>query len=130
MSIKRLKWNQSHYKWSEFFLGETYRKYLVDTYGVITNGKVVWNHVLEVIEIEIEIPSEILNTSGIPSEIKSKKPQKKYIKLIFIINDDKHEEQKIKTKNISVRLISDIKNIIEEKIQSKIRLTNVQIIKR
>lgn len=130
LQATQIKWNEAHNIWSDFKLGDLYTQYLFDTYGITveTGGRVIWNHVLRVIEVEVIIPiggaGEDFGYQGA-----KKKKAKKKIKLIFIMGDVRIEQVKEKTELISPKIVSDIQNKIEEKLETKISLSDVQIIK-
>ena len=130
LQATQIKWNEAHNLWSDFKLGDLYTQYLFDTYGITVEagGRVIWNHVLNVIEVEVIIP-----IGGAGDDIgyrgAKKKKAKKKIKLIFIMGDVRIEQVKEKTELISPKIVSDIQNKIEEKLETKISLSDVQIIK-
>jgi hypothetical protein len=126
-TIHKIAWENAHYLWDDFKLGSDYAQYLLDEYGITVevNGRVRWDKVFTV-EVVVE---GIINGSGGGIEEEPKKEKRK-IKLIFMCGEDgKYEETKDVNDNISVALISDIRNKIEETLKTKISLTNVQIIK-
>jgi hypothetical protein len=130
LQATQIKWNEAHNLWSDFKLGDLYTQYLFDTYGITVEagGRVIWNHVLRVIEVEITIPF-----GGAGDDFgylaKEKKKAKKKIKLIFIMGDVRKDETKEFNDTISAKIVSDIQNKIEEKLETKISLSDVQIIK-
>jgi hypothetical protein len=130
LQATQIKWNEAHNKWSDFKLGDLYTQYLFDTYGITVEagGRVIWNHVLSVIEVEVIIP---IGGAGDDFGYQGgkKKKAKKKIKLIFIMGDVRIEQVKEKTELISPKIVSDIQNKIEEQLQTKISLSDVQIIK-
>ena len=130
LQATQIKWNEAHNLWSDFKLGDLYTQYLFDTYGITVEagGRVIWNHVLNVIEVEVIIP---IGGAGddFGYQGSKKKKAKKKIKLIFIMGDVRIEQVKEKTELISPKIVSDIQNKIEEKLETKISLSDVQIIK-
>lgn len=129
LTEQKISWDKAHYLWNDFKLGTEYQQYLLDIYGITVEngGRVIWNHVFNVIEVAI-IPGAVDETGGIFDNKKKKKVQKQ-IKLIFIMGDTTVTQTK-KSKNIiSPKIISDIQNKIEEEIKTKITLSDVQIIK-
>lgn len=125
-TVTKIKWNQPHQKWSTFNLGPLYQQYLLDTYGItVQNGRVIWKHVLEVV---------IVPAGGAPGDTglagpEKKKKRRKKIKLIFIMGDLREEETKVVNEEASVKMIKDVQNLIEQQLQTKITLSDVQIIK-
>jgi hypothetical protein len=128
LQATQITWNQANNLWNDYKLGDLYTQYLLDTYGITVEagGRVIWNHVLNVIEVII-IPGgagEDDSTGG-----GKKKKTRKKIKLIFIMGDLYKEETKIFNEKVNVKVVSDIQNKIEEQLKTKISLSDVQIIK-
>jgi hypothetical protein len=130
LQATQIKWSEAHNKWDNFKLGDLYTQYLFDTYGVTVEagGRVIWDHVLNVIQIGIEIPIGGAGLDMLPSGLKKKKEKKK-IKLIFIMGEVRKDETKQVNDTVSAKLVSDIQNKIEDQLQTKISLSDVQIIK-
>ena len=130
LQATQIKWNEAHNRWDDFKLGDLYTQYLFDTYGITveSGGRVIWNHVLNVIEIGIVVPIGGAGPDMAPSGRKKKKEKKK-IKLIFIMGEVRKEETKQVNNTISAKIVSDIQNKIEEQLQTKISLGDVQILK-
>jgi hypothetical protein len=126
-SIRELKWGEVHNKWNDIKFPEPYQQYLLDTFGLtITEGRVLWGHVVEVTLVS---QAGAVDESTIPGGTK-KKESCKEIKLIFIMGDLHKTQMKLKCKDKkSVKLIDNIQNNIEEQLQTKITLSDVQIIK-
>lgn len=125
-TVKQLKWNEIHSKWNDIKFPEPYQQYLQEVYGItIDNGRVLWGHVIEV------TIQEAIQQGGAPSEVSGgkKKKVRKKIKLIFIMGEIRSEETKEVKDLISPKIISDVQNKIEEQINTKISLKDVQIIK-
>tara|TARA_R110000868_G_scaffold163126_2_gene395262 strand:+ start:377 stop:766 length:390 start_codon:yes stop_codon:yes gene_type:complete len=124
---RQLKWNEVHNKWNDIKFPEPYQQYLQQTYNItVTNGRVIWGHVIEVILVPESVggPSDFGGAPG-----KKKKPCKE-IKLIFIMDDLRKDQKKLKCKDkVSVKLVSDIQNHLEQQFETKIILSDVQIIK-
>jgi len=125
---QKITWGNAHYKWNDFKLGNEYQQYLLDVYGITveSSGRVIWNHVFNLVEVNI-----ILGGAGpeyIPSGVK-KKSEKKKIKLIFIMGDVRNEISKDVKTIVPIKAVSDIQNKIEEITKTKISLSDVQIIK-
>jgi hypothetical protein len=127
-TIQKITWDKAHYLWNDFKLGNEYQQYLLDVYGITVEngGRVIWNHVFNVIEVVI-FPGAVDETGGIFSDGKKKKVKKK-IKLIFIM-DDTQKTQTKEVKNVSPIIVKDIQNHIEEQLKTKITLKDVQVIK-
>jgi hypothetical protein len=126
LTATQITWDQAHNLWNDFKLGDLYTQYLFDTYGITVDagGRVIWNHVVNVIEV-------IVTQGGGTSEQiggKKKEAQKK-IKLIFIMGDVHNEQTKEIKHIIAPQIVSDIQNKISEQLQTKISLSDVQIIK-
>ena len=130
LQATQIKWEQAHNLWNNYKLGDLYTQYLLETYGITVEagGRVIWNRVLNVIEVIITIPGGAGEDYGLPGG-KKKKKTKRRIKLIFIIDDYRKEQVKEVNEDISAKVISDIQNKIEEQIGTKISLSDVQIIK-
>lgn len=130
LQATQIKWSEAHNKWDDFKLGDLYTQYLFDTYGITVEagGRVIWDHVLRVIEVTINVP-----IGGAGEDFgylaKEKKKEKKKIKLIFIMGEVRKDETKQVNDTISAKIVSDIQNKIEEQLQTKISLSDVQIIK-
>ena len=124
LTEQKITWDKAHYLWNDFKLGTEYQKYLFDVYGITVEngGRVIWNHVFNVVEVTI-------GGGGISTQIggKPKKVRKK-IKLIFIMGDIQNTQTKT-PKELSPAVVTDIQNHIEEQMQTKITLSDVQIIK-
>jgi hypothetical protein len=125
LTEQKITWDQAHYLWNDFKLGTEYQQYLFDVYGITVEagGRVIWNHVFNVIEVTIQ-PG-----GAAPQQIggKAKKVRKK-IKLIFIMGDIQTTQTKT-PKDISPAVVTDIQNHIEEQLKTKITLSDVQVIK-
>jgi len=126
-TIHKINWNTAHYLWSDFKLGDAYKKYLLDEYGITVSigGSVLWNNVFTV-DVVIE---PVSNGGGGIVEDYEKKKVKRKIKLIFICGDNKSMIEKEVNDDISTQLLSDIRNKIEESLKTQIILSDVQIIK-
>lgn len=126
LAEQKITWGNAHYLWNDFKLGTEYQQYLFDVYGITVEagGRVIWNHVFNVIEVTVQ-------QGGAGEDIPAgkKKQEKKRIKLIFIMGDIRKEVNKDVKKIIAPKIISDIKNKIEEQVKAKITLSDVQIIK-
>jgi len=125
--VRKLKWGEVHNKWDDIKFPEPYQQYLLDTFGLtITEGRVLWGHV---VEVTLSQQKGAVDDSTLPSGTKKKEACKE-IKLIFIMDDLRKTQTKLKCKDKkSVKLINDIQNNIEEQLQTKITLSDVQIIK-
>ena len=125
-SIKKIAWGDAHYLWNNFRLGDDYKQYLLDEYGVVVEagGRVVWDKVFT-IEVVVEVTGG--GGGGIAEE--PEKKEKRKIKLIFICGDIDGAIEKEVNDNISTQLLSDIRNKIEESLKTQIVLSDVQIIK-
>jgi hypothetical protein len=128
LQATQITWDQAHNLWNDYKLGDLYTQYLLNTYGITVEagGRVIWDHVLNVIEV-------VVTQGGGPSYEgviggKTKEAQKK-IKLIFIMGDVHNEQTKEIKHVIAPRIVSDIQNKISEQLQTKISLSDVQIIK-
>jgi hypothetical protein len=126
-SVRPLKWSEVHNKWNDIKFPDPYQQYLLDTFGLtITEGRVLWGHV---VEVTLSQQRGAVDESTIPGGTKKKEACKE-IKLIFIMGDIQKTQTKLKCKDKkSVKLINNIKNNIEEQLQTKITLSDVQIIK-
>lgn len=126
-SVRPLKWSEVHNKWNDIKFPEPYQQYLLDTFGLtVTEGRVLWGHV---VEVTLAQQAGAVDDSTIPGGIKKKEACKE-IKLIFIMGNIHKTQTKLKCKDKkSVKLINDIQNNIEEQLQTKITLSDVQIIK-
>lgn len=126
-SVRPLKWSETHNKWNDIKFPEPYQQYLLDTFGLtVTEGRVLWNHVVEVTLVS---QGGAVDESTIPGGTKKKEACKK-IKLIFIMGDLNKNQTKLKCKDkVSLKLVSSIQNNIEEQLKTKISLSDVQIIK-
>jgi len=129
LKATQIKWNEAHNVWSDFKLGDLYTQYLFDTYGIVVEagGHVIWNHVITIEVIVPVMPGGAGEDFGYLGG--KKKKAKKKIKLIFIMGDIREEQTKEVHELISPKIVSDIKNKIEEQLQTKISLSDVQIIK-
>jgi hypothetical protein len=129
LQATQITWDQANNLWNDYKLGDLYTQYLLDTYGITVEagGRVIWNHVLNVIEVIITIPGGAGEEGGIGG--KKKKKAKRRIKLIFIMGDLRKEEAKEVNELVSVKALTDIQNKIQEQIGTKISLSDVQIIK-
>jgi hypothetical protein len=83
LAEQKISWDKAHYLWNDFKLGTEYQQYLFDVYGITVEegGRVIWNHVFNVIEVTVVQqggPGEDIPTG-------KKKPEQKRIKLIFIM---------------------------------------------
>jgi hypothetical protein len=127
VTTTKIPWNTAHYLWSDFKLGDAYKQYLFDTYGITveSGGRVIWDHVLTV-----EVVIETMGGAGEDYRVGDKKEkQKKKIKLIFIMGELRSEQEKEVSDLVTPEVISDIKNKIQEQTGTKISLSDVQIIK-
>lgn len=126
-SVRKLKWSEAHNKWNDIKFPEPYQQYLLDTFGLtITEGRALWGHVVEITLIS---QGGAVDESTIPGGTKKKEAYKE-IKLIFIMGNINKTQIKLKHKDKkSVELINSIQNNIEEQLQTKITLSDVQIIK-
>lgn len=125
----QIKWEDAHYKWSDFKLGDAYTRYIQETYGITveSGGRVIWDHVLKVVEVVITVPGGAGPDQGPIG--KGKKKSKRTIKLIFIMDGmDKTEEKAVKDL-VPPKVVIDLQEKIEEELKTKISLSNVQIIK-
>ena len=127
LTEQKITWDQAHYLWNDFKLGTEYQQYLFDVYGITVEagGRVIWNHVFNVIEVTV-MPGGAPLQDGVIGG-KTKKVKKK-IKLIFIMGDIQSTQTKT-PKDISPAVVTDIQNHIEEQLKTKITLSDVQVIK-
>ena len=109
LQATQITWGQAHNLWNDYKLGDLYTQYLLDTYGITVEagGRVIWNHVLNVIEV-------IINQGGAPLQDgviggKTKVAREK-IKLIFIMGDVHTEQTKEVKDIIAPQIVSDIQN--------------------
>lgn len=128
LQATQITWDQANNLWNDFKLGDLYTQYLLQTYGITVEagGRVIWSRVLNVIEVIITIPGGAGDDGGIGG--KKKEKSKRRIKLIFIMDDLYKDETKTVNELVSVEVVSDIKNKIEEQLKTKISLKDVQII--
>ena len=126
-SVRKLKWSETHNKWNDIKFPVPYQQYLLDTFGLtVTEGRVLWNHVVEITLIS---QGGAVDESTIPGGTKKKEACKE-IKLIFIMGDLNKKQTKLKCKDkVSLKVVSSIQNNIEEQLKTKISLSDVQIIK-
>ena len=122
---QKISWDKAHYLWNDFKLGTEYQQYLFDVYGITVEngGRVIWNHVFNVIEVTV---------GGAPLQdgvIGGKNKVRKKIKLIFIMGDVHTEQTKEVKDIIAPQIVSDIQNKISEQLKTQITLSDVQIIK-
>jgi len=126
LQATQITWDQAHYKWDDFKLGDLYTQYLQQTYGITVEagGRVIWDHVLNVIEV-------IITQGGsTPGQIGGKKKvSRKKIKLIFIMGDVQTTQTKEVKDIIAPQIVSDIRNKLSEQLKTQISLKDVQIIK-
>jgi hypothetical protein len=124
LTEQKITWGNAHYLWNDFKLGTEYQKYLFDVYGITVEngGRVIWNHVFNVVEV-------IIGGGGAPQGVIGGKTKvRKKIKLIFIMGDIQNTQTKMPSE-LSPAVVTDIQNHIEEQFQTKITLSDVQIIK-
>lgn len=126
LTATQIKWGEAHNLWNNYKLGDLYTRYLLETYGITveSGGRVIWNHVLNVIEVIITQPGGVPGQSG-----GRKKRIRRKIKLIFIMGDIHTEETKEVEDIIAPQIISDIRNKLSEQLKTQISLKDVQIIK-
>jgi hypothetical protein len=129
LQATQIKWSQAHNLWNDFKLGDLYTQYLLDTYGITVEagGRVIWNHVINVIEVIITQPGGAPLQDGVIGG-KTKVARKK-IKLIFIMGDVQTTQTKEVKDIIAPQIVSDIQNKISEQLKTQISLSDVQIIK-
>jgi hypothetical protein len=128
LQATQITWDQAHNLWNDYKLGNLYTQYLLDTYGITVEagGRVIWNHVLNVIEVTISQGGAPLQDGVIGGK---QKLARRKIKLIFIM-DSVHTEQTKEVKDIiAPQIVSDIRNKLSEQFQTQISLKDVQIIK-
>jgi hypothetical protein len=128
LTATQITWDQSHNLWNDFKLGDLYTQYLFDTYGITVEagGRVIWNHVLNIIEVTVQQGGAPLQDGVIGGK---NKVARKKIKLIFIMGDMQTTQTKEIKHIIAPQIVSDIQNKISEQLQTKISLSDVQIIK-
>jgi len=126
LTEQKIAWGNAHYLWNDFKLGTEYQKYLFDVYGITVEagGRVIWNHVFNVIEVIIQ-----QGGAGEIPGVGEKKPKRKRIKLIFIMGDIQKSLDKEVKDLVAPKIVSDIQNKIEEQVKAKISLSDVQITK-
>jgi len=126
LTEQKITWDQAHYLWNDFKLGTEYQQYLFDVYGITVEngGRVIWNHVFNVVEVTIQ-PGGAAPQQGV---IGGKTKVRKKIKLIFIMGDIQNTQTK-EVKNISPAVVTDIQNHLQEQLKTKITLSDVQVIK-
>jgi hypothetical protein len=129
LQATQITWDQAHNKWDDFKLGDLYTQYLLATYGITVEagGRVIWDHVLNVIEVIVTQPGGAPLQDGVIGG-KNKLARRK-IKLIFIMGDVHTEQTKEVKDIISPQIVSDIRNKLSEQLQTQISLKDVQIIK-
>jgi hypothetical protein len=129
LQATQIKWGQAHNLWNDFKLGDLYTQYLFDTYGITVEagGRVIWNHVLNVIEVIVTQPGGAPLQDGVIGG-KNKVARKK-IKLIFIMGDVQTTQTKEVKDIIAPQIVSDIQNKLSEQLKTQISLSDVQIIK-
>jgi hypothetical protein len=126
-TIHKIPWQSAHYDWADFKLGEDYRQYLLEEYGitVTVGGRARWD---KVFTVEVIVTEVVGGGGGTPEE--EHKKEKRKIKLIFMCGElGKYEQTKEVNDTISLAAINDIRNKIEETLKTKISLSDVQIIK-
>ena len=128
LQATQIKWDQAHNQWDNFKLGDLYTQYLLDTYGITVEagGRVIWDHVLNVIEVTITPGGAPLQDGVIGGK---NKVARKKIKLIFIMGDVHTEQTKEVKGIIAPQIVSDIQNKLSEQLKTQISLKDVQIIK-
>ena len=128
LQATQITWDQANNLWDDYKLGDLYTQYLLDTYGITveSGGRVIWDHVLNVIEVTISQGGAPLQDGVIGG--KTKIPRKK-IKLIFIMGDVQITQTKEVKDIIAPQIVSDIQNKISEQLKTQISLKDVQIIK-
>lgn len=129
LQATQIKWNGAHNKWNDYKLGDLYTRYLKEEYGITveSGGRVIWNHVLNVIEIIIQQPGGAGEDYTLGKS--KQKKRKKRIKLIFIMGDVRNQQEKEVSDLVPPKLVSDVTNKLEEDLKVKITLKDVQIIK-
>ena len=122
-----IKWDKARYKWNDFKLDSVYQQYLLETYGItVEDAKVIWGKVftVEIIVVPQGGAGEDYGVGG------KKKKECKKIKLIFIMGDlHKEEEKEVCNDIVAPEIVSDIINKLTEQLNTKISLSDVQIIK-
>lgn len=132
-TVVRLKWNETHYLWNSFNLGEDYVKYLSSEYGLETTGQCLWNHTTYVIDVIIPqtpIPQSA-RAIGPGLVVGPKQPdRRKKIRLVFKLGEETNTQTKYRAAGISIRAMHDIKMKIEEHAGIKVGLVDVKIVER
>jgi hypothetical protein len=128
LQATQITWGQAHNLWNDYKLGDLYTQYLLDTYGITVEagGRVIWDHVLNVIEVIITPGGAPLQDGVIGGK---NKVARKKIKLIFIMGDVHTEQTKEVKDIIAPQIVSDIQNKLSEQLKTQISLKDVQIIK-
>ena len=129
LQATQITWGQAHNLWNDYKLGDLYTQYLLDTYDITVEagGRVIWDHVLNVIEVVIEQRGGApLQDGGIGGK---NKVARKKIKLIFIMGDVQTTQTKEVKDIIAPQIVSDIRNKLSEQLKTQISLKDVQIIK-
>lgn len=128
LQATQITWDQAHNLWNDYKLGDLYTQYLLDTYDITVEagGRVIWDHVLNVIEVTITQGGAPLQDGVIGG--KTKKARRK-IKLIFIMGDVQNTQTKEVKDIIAPQIVSDIRNKLSEELKTQISLKDVQIIK-
>jgi len=128
LQATQITWGQAHNLWNDYKLGDLYTQYLLDTYGITVEagGRVIWDHVLNVIEVTITPGGAPLQDGVIGGK---NKVARKKIKLIFIMGDVHTEQTKEVKDIIAPQIVSDIQNKLSEQLKTQISLKDVQIIK-
>ena len=128
LTATQIPWDQAHNKWDDYKLGDLYTQYLLDTYGITVEagGRVIWDHVLNVIEVTISQGGAPLQDGVIGGKTKV---ARKKIKLIFIMGDVQTTQTKEVKDIIAPQIVSDIRNKLSEQLKTQISLKDVQIIK-
>ena len=128
LQATQITWDQAHNLWNDYKLGDLYTQYLLDTYGITVEagGRVIWNHVLNVIEVTISQGGAPLQDGVIGGK---QKLARRKIKLIFIMGDIHTEQTKEVKDIIAPQIVSDIQNKLSEQLKTQISLKDVQIIK-
>ena len=128
LQATQITWDQAHNLWNDYKLGDLYTQYLLDTYGITVEagGRVIWNHVLNVIEVIISQGGAPLHDGVIGGK---NKIARRKIKLIFIMGDIHTEQTKEVKDIIAPQIVSDIQNKLSEQLKTQISLKDVQIIK-
>jgi len=128
LQATQITWDQAHNLWNDYKLGDLYTQYLLDTYDITVEagGRVIWDHVLNVIEVTITQGGAPLQDGVIGGKTKV---TRKKIKLIFIMGDVQNTQTKEVKDIIAPQIVSDIRNKLSEQLQTQISLKDVQIIK-